>query len=329
MPSDRGWPLAGWIALACSAVFASSTGEASAAAAPVADDDGRATADPADPANPPTVRVRFLLALSQAGRRTVIVDEDSGRQTPVGEVAAGVVCETRVSTSNTRDLTIKCGSGLEVMVFDSPATPFDERALGIRGSTGVDWTGDIVSDDLPLPREVRVELDGTLDDPVPAPSCDGVAAAPIQLSLEHVSADDATWKPAEVQVRANGMPLEAHVVLPGRGAFCVAKGDAEGHHYEYICHSARDPHDTSLTFDVRNRTLYATETERVVADGGRHEAMGILNVSCAARLLYPRGTEILPYEEGMFGSFADSPEDVRAHEEQHAELDRELGIAPP
>jgi hypothetical protein len=163
--------LAGWIALACSAAFSSTTANAAflESQPPVVD---RAEV-------PGTVRVRFELVPAHDGRRTVILDEDSGRRTPVGEVAAGVACEVTVDPEDDPDraLHLTCGSGLEVMVG-----PY-EGSLAIRGNEGFAGTGPKFSDDLPLPAGTTIEPDALLDDPAPPPACEGTPEVRVDLSL--------------------------------------------------------------------------------------------------------------------------------------------------
>jgi hypothetical protein len=306
----RLWTHAGWVALAFSAAVSSSTASASVPVALTDVDDGSVIAAPG------TVHVRFDLVPSHDGIRTVVVDEDSGRRTPVGDVPAGAVCEATVSPEGSfRYLELTCGSNLEVHVSQHP------KALHVWGDYGLEGSGPRFSDELPLPPETSIELDGSLYDPAPPPSCEGTEEAPVELSLQHV--EDRVAFVDQVRLRSTFGPIEAGIwapVDPEKG-ICISRGDVAGHHYQYVCSGVS--YETSVEVHVRNRTVYAFESDRMPCSG-RMDIKGVWSVPCGAHLRYPAGTEVVRYEDGHF---EDSPEDVRANEKFDAELEKKWGLA--
>ncbi|HEX8794069.1 MAG TPA: hypothetical protein VF765_24170, partial [Polyangiaceae bacterium] len=73
-----------------------------------------------EPVQAPThLRVRFDFVSSHDGARTVILDESSGRRTPLADMPAGATCEAKAEHGEGdmgRRLTLRCGSGLDVLV---------------------------------------------------------------------------------------------------------------------------------------------------------------------------------------------------------------------
>jgi hypothetical protein len=312
----------GWVALACSVIVSCTAASASAASA----DASRSEVDEEEPVQTPgKLRVRFDFVPSHDGIRTVVLDESSGRRTPIADLPEGASCEITAEhgegDANGR-LELRCGSGLQVSVFADGWN----QTLGIRGTydflSDAPWFGD----DLPIAPRAILDADGILNDPAPPPSCSSTSEQSVELRLEHVAEPKASpYAMEEIRLHASFGPIDAHVETPGCDRTCVSKGDATGHHYAYVCSCTWEPFEWSMQVHVRNRTVYAYEVQSM-PDTGIRDVKGRWSVPCGAHLRYPAGTEIVALDREADDYLEPSTEETRRREEAQKEKSREWGL---
>lgn len=318
--------LGGWAALVGSAILSCS--QSASGAVPRADTDLDAPVAP-----PPRLGVRFDFVPSHDGIRTVVLDEDSGRRTPLGDVPAGATCEARAGHGDgdmNRTLKLRCGSGLDVLIVGDRTT----HTLDIRVQYDFLSDAPMAWDDLPVAPETILDPDDTLNDPAPARDCAGSREQTVELTLEHhAQPDESGFEGAppfhmeDVRLHSDFGPIDAHVETPGCKRTCVGKGDATGHHYEYICGCTREPFEWSMQVHVRTGTVYAFEEQRM-PEHGFQTFRGRWSVPCGARLRYPAGTDIVGMEDGT-DYFLLSNEEQRAGDEEWEAMKREWGWTEP
>jgi hypothetical protein len=283
----RAVTLGGWIALGASTAFASGSANATPRPQPSID------LDIAAPANP-AVNVWFILMPSHGGTRTLVLADDMGRLTSLGDVPPLAVCETLLepqweeSASYVRPakLSVGCGGGLGVEVWA------DGGLLHFRGAHADGPDARSFKDSLALPAGATVVMDETLADPALAPTCLGERGAIADVTMRREMHEYM----GELRVHVAGVPIEGRIDLYGDET-CTGTRDPDGAHYQIECMG--QAHAQRVEMEVRDGALLMRTGERAPCTGFT-DLLGGWRLPCGARLGFPEGTNVRRYGEYGF-----------------------------